>query len=67
MVIAVFVPSLYLHQSVGRIAIFLAQGHIVQLEAVLDAQRKFWRFAGTVALVWLACLTIGVIGIMAGL
>ena len=31
-------------------SIFLAQGHIVQLEAVLEAQRKFWRFVGAMAL-----------------
>jgi hypothetical protein len=65
--IGVFVPSLYLHKSVGHMSIFLAQGHIVQLESVLESQRKFWRFAGTVALVWLICLAVSVIGIMARL
>jgi hypothetical protein len=65
--IMLLVPSLYLHQSVGRMSVFLAQGHTVQLEAVLETQRKFWQFAGGIALLWLICLAIGVIGIVAGL
>jgi len=43
-------PSIYLHKYASRISVFVAQGHTVQLEAALEAQRKFWRFAGVCAL-----------------
>src|ERR1051326_5306402 len=42
------VPSLYLHKYASRIGVFVAQGHNVQLEAALEAQRKFWKFSGLV-------------------
>jgi hypothetical protein len=52
------VPSLYLHKYVRRIGIFVAQGHNVQLEAALEAQRKFWKFSGLCALLSLILLTL---------
>jgi hypothetical protein len=52
------VLSLYLHKYANRIGVFVAQGHNVQLEAALEAQRKFWKFSGLFALVSLALLTL---------
>lgn len=62
-----FVPSLHLYKTSRRMSIFVAQGHTVQLEAVLEAERKFWRFVGVTALVWLICAAIAVVGMVAGL
>lgn len=45
-----FVQAVYLHKYARRINVFVAQGHQVQLEAALEAQRKFWRFAGALLL-----------------
>ena len=52
------VPSLYLHKYANRIGVFVAQGHNVQLEAALEAQRKFWKFSGIFALLSLALLVL---------
>ncbi len=46
-----FVPSFYLNKYARRIKLFLAQGHTVQLEAALEAERHFWMFAGGAALI----------------
>jgi hypothetical protein len=54
------VPSLYLHKYARRIGVFVAQGHNVQLEAALEAQRKFWKFSGLCALLSLILLTLAV-------
>ena len=58
-------PALYLHKSARRIKIFMAQGHTVQLESVLEAQRGFWRFLGLLALamglILVAAIVIGVL------
>lgn len=45
------VPSIQLFKYARRIDTFVAQGHMVQLEAALEAQRVFWRFAGIVVVV----------------
>lgn len=55
---ALLVPSLYLHKYANRIALFVAQGHTVQLEAALDAQLKFWKFSGLFVLLSLFLLTL---------
>ena len=55
---AFLVPSLYLHKYASRIGVFVAQGHNVQLEAALEAQRKFWKFTGLFALLSLIVLTV---------
>ena len=52
------VPSLYLHKYARRISVFVAQGHDVQLEAALEAQRKFWKFFGLCALLALILATL---------
>ena len=52
------VPSVYLHKYASRIGVFVAQGHNVQLEAALEAQRKFWKFSGLCALLSLILLTL---------
>jgi hypothetical protein len=52
------VLSLYLTKYANRIRVFVAQGHNVQLEAALEAQRKFWKFSGLFALASLALLTL---------
>ena len=50
--------SLYLHRYASRISVFLAQGHSVQLEGALEAQRKFWKFTGLFALLSLVLLLL---------
>jgi hypothetical protein len=45
-----FVPSVYLYKYSRRINTFVAQGHLIQLEGALEAQRKFWKFTGMIAL-----------------
>jgi hypothetical protein len=63
------VPSLQLRKYARRIDLFVAQGHTVQLEAALEAQRAFWRFAGifviasagTAALVLAAAMIVGIV------
>jgi hypothetical protein len=56
---AVFlVPACYLHKYARRIRAFVAQGHQVHLEAALEAQRKFWKFTGVLALLAFAGLAI---------
>src|SRR5258705_379129 len=52
------VPSLYLNKYANRIGVFVAQGHNVQLEAALEAQRKFWKFSGLCALLSFILLTL---------
>lgn len=41
MSVVFFVPGVHLNKYAKRIGLFVAQGHQVQLEAALDAQRKF--------------------------
>jgi hypothetical protein len=60
--IVFLVPSLYLNKYANRISVFVAQGHNVQLEAALEAQRKFWKFTGFFAL-----LSLGFLALSAGL
>jgi hypothetical protein len=50
--------GVYLHQYASRITVFAAQGHNVQLEAALEAQRKFWKVAGLCALLALILLAL---------
>ena len=52
------VLAVYLHKYASRIGTFVAQGHHVQLEAALDAQRKFWKLSGLFALFSLLLLTL---------
>lgn len=66
------VPSWQLWKYSQRIGTFVAQGHTVQLEAALDAQRGFWRFAGIVIVASavataLALIVAMMVGITAGL
>lgn len=60
-----FVPAFYLHKCARKMHIFVAQGHMVQLEAVLEAQRGFWKFLGSLVLamgvILLAAMVIGVL------
>ena len=64
------VPSYQLLKYARRIGTFVAQGHTVQLEAALEAQRLFWRFvgivvavsAGAMALVIVAAMIVGLMG-----
>ena len=68
LIVISLVPALYLHKSARRIQIFMAQGHTVQLESVLEAQRGLWRFLGLVALLMLVILLgVIVIGVLASL
>jgi hypothetical protein len=67
-----FVPSFYLYKYARRIHTFVAQGHQVQLESALEAQRTFWKFLGIVALVVIVLTAVAValaiaIGVMASL
>ena len=50
--------SLHLHKYAVRIGVFVAQGHSVQLEAALEAQRKFWKYCGLLALLSLILLLL---------
>ncbi len=60
-----FVPAFYLHKSARRMKTFVAQGHMVQLEAVLEAQRGFWKVLGAlvlaIGLFLLAAMAVGVL------
>jgi hypothetical protein len=65
------IPSFHLFKYARRIDTFVAQGHTVQLEAALEAQRVFWRFVGTVVVIsaGAAVLVLAaamIVGIMAG-
>ena len=59
------VPAVQLHKCAQKASIFVAQGHTVQLEEVLEAQRGFWMFLGGLAilvgLVLLAAIALGVL------
>lgn len=65
-----FIPSWQLFKYSRRIDVFVAQGHTVQLEAALEAQRAFWRFVGIVvavsagmtALMLMAAMIVGIMG-----
>jgi hypothetical protein len=66
------IPSFQLLKYARRIDTFVAQGHTVQLEAALEAQRAFWRFIGVVVTVSAGAMAIVlvaamIVGIMAGL
>ena len=52
------VPAIYLHRFARRITRFVAQGHMIQLEAALEAQRKFWQFTGMMVLLTFVVLTL---------
>lgn len=72
MVLLALPPALYLYKYARRIRTFVAQGHQVQLEAALEAQRRFWSFTGCIALAMVILAFLGVvagmvIGVMAGL
>lgn len=65
MMIFTLVPSVQLHRCAQKMSIFVAQGHTVQLEEVLEAQRGFWMFLGGIALltglVLVGAIAIGVL------
>ena len=66
------IPSFYLYKYAKRIRTFVAQGHQAQLEAAMEAQRRFWSFTGVVAAVVVALTVLVVvaamvIGVMAAL
>jgi hypothetical protein len=68
MMIFTLVPAVQLHKCAQKMTIFVAQGHTVQLEEVLEAQRGFWIFLGVIALVnGLALLAAIAIGVLAAL
>jgi hypothetical protein len=50
--------ALYLTKYANRIGLFVAQGHIVQLEAAMEAQRKFWKLSGLCAVLSLVALAL---------
>jgi hypothetical protein len=56
--IVFLVPAFYLHKYARRIKRFVAQGHQVQLEAALEAQRKFWKYTSILAVVVFVALTL---------
>jgi ABC-type multidrug transport system permease subunit len=57
--LACFFPAYYLHKYAKRIRAFVAQGHSVQLEAALQAQRAFWRYTGIIVLISIAIVLVG--------
>jgi hypothetical protein len=54
-----FFPAYYLHKYAKRIRVFVAQGHAVQLEAALEAQRAFWKYTGIIVLISIAVALVG--------
>ena len=65
------IPSFQLLKYSRRIGTFVAQGHTVQLEAALEAQRAFWRFIGIVVVVSAGAMVLVlvaamIVGIMRG-
>ena len=65
MMVLAFIPAWHLRKCARRMQVFVAQGHIVQLEAVLESQRAVWKFAGLLALltgvVAVAAMVLGVL------
>jgi hypothetical protein len=63
-----FVPAWHLRKYAKRIEDFVAQGHIVQLEAVLEAERAIWKFGGLLAiLIGIVAIAAMVVGVLAAL
>ena len=62
-VILALPPALYLYKYARRIQTFVAQGHQVQLESALEAQRHFWVFTGSIAL---AVAVLAFLSVVAG-
>jgi ABC-type multidrug transport system permease subunit len=56
-----FFPAYYLHKYSKRIGVFVAQGHAVQLEAALEAQRAFWMYTGIIVLISIALVVVAVV------
>jgi hypothetical protein len=48
----------YLMKYANRIGVFVAQGHVVQLEAAMEAQRKFWKLTGLCVVLLVVALTL---------
>ncbi len=68
MALFTLVPAVQLHKCARKMGIFVAQGHTVQLEEVLEAQRGFWMFLGAIAiLVGLVLLGAIAVGVLAAL
>jgi hypothetical protein len=68
LMVLAFVPAFYLHKCARRIRSFVAQGHMVQLEGVLEAQRAFWKFMGGLVLAMgMLLLAVLVIRVLAAL
>jgi hypothetical protein len=68
LMILAFVPAWHLRKCARRLQVFVAQGHIVQLEAALDAQRAVWKFAGLVVILMGALAIVAmVVGVLAAL
>lgn len=59
------IPSIYLHKCARRMETFMAQGHIIQLESMLEAQRGYWKFLGILVLtagaILMAAMLFGVL------
>ena len=61
-------PAWHLRKYARRLDVFVAQGHIVQLEAALEAQRAVWKFAGLLVILLGAMAVVAmVVGVLAAL
>ena len=68
MMLLAFVPAWHLRKCARRMQVFVAQGHVVQLEAVLESQRAVWKFAGLfVVLIGAVAVAALVVGVLAAL
>lgn len=57
-----FLPSLFLGQYASRIGDFLQSGTLESLDAALEAQKKFWRFVGIMAIVVISAYIVIFLG-----
>jgi hypothetical protein len=66
MALLYLMPSMYLWQYGNGINAYLADPQEAQLERALDAQRKFWKFAGVLTLIgilfFFGSIVLGVLG-----
>jgi len=63
----IFVPSLFLYKTGGRIRSYLRTGADQDLEQAFKNNMSFWKFAGIICIIQLAFLPLLIIGgIIAG-
>jgi ABC-type multidrug transport system permease subunit len=56
-----FFPALYLLQYSKRIGRYVRGGRqLADLETALDAQRRFWKFVGILAIVWIVVSVVAI-------